>query len=274
MDAVRRVLGERRIGHAGTLDPAASGMLVVLVGRATRLTRFIGMLPKSYDGTVVFGWETDTDDATGEPLAAPEEAWRRLTQADIDRALAAVAAQPTQLPPAVSAKKVDGVRAYRRARRGESVTLAPVPVRIERLDAEPWSSAENALRITVTCSSGTYVRAIARDLGRAAGTAAHLGALRRTAVGPWRLDDAVSLREVMAGSEGTGVADRLRPMREALAHLPSITLPAEAASRFAHGQKLPADAPEGAVAVYDEAHLVGVADAKDGVLHPDVVLVA
>ena len=270
MDAVRRLLGERRIGHAGTLDPAASGLLVVLIGRATRLTRFIGMLPKSYGGTVVFGWETDTDDATGEPLAAPDESWRRLTQADLERALAAVAAQPTQLPPAVSAKKVDGVRAYRRARRGERVALAPVAVRIERLDAEPWNAGANELRITVTCSSGTYVRAIARDLGRAAGTAAHLGALRRTAIGPWHLGDAATLVGLTAGA----VQERLRPMGEALAHLPSITLPAEAAARFAHGQKLPAQALAGAVAVYEGTQLVGVADAKDGMLHPDVVLIA
>jgi tRNA pseudouridine55 synthase len=267
---VRRLLDERRIGHAGTLDPSATGLLVVLLGRATRLTRFIGMLPKRYSGTVVFGWETSTDDASGEPTAPPEEAWRRLTPQDVAAALRAVAAQPTQLPPAVSAKKVDGVRAYRRARRGESVKLAPVPVTIHELVAGTWTGESPELRIEVTCSAGTYIRAIARDLGRALGTGAHLGALRRTVVGPWNVEDATGVDGLTAAL----VQERLRSMREALAHLPSVTLPAEAALRFAHGQKVPSDAPHGPVAVFDTGGLVGVAEASDGVLRPDVVLAA
>jgi tRNA pseudouridine55 synthase len=273
--AVRRLLGERRVGHAGTLDPQATGLLVVLLGRATRLARFIGMLPKSYRGTVRFGWESTTDDMAGEPAGPPDEGWRRLTRRDIEEALRTVAAQPTQVPPAVSAKKVHGERSYERARRGERVSLAPVPVRIHALSAEPWTGAEPELHIEVTCSAGTYVRALARDLGRALGTAAHLGFLRRTAVGPWRVEEAVALEAVQSGaSTGAAGAMRLRPMREAVAHLPSVALAADAAARFVHGQKLPADAPAGAVAVYDGGQLVGVALAKDGLLHPDVVLAA
>lgn len=267
--AARRALGERRVGHAGTLDPGASGLLVVLVGRATRLARFVAMLPKRYTGTVRFGFETDTDDAAGEPLGLPSDGWRALAPDAVARALAAVADRPLQVPPAVSAKKVDGERAYRRVRRGEAPALAPVPVTIHALEADTWEGTSPDLGIRVVCSSGTYVRAIARDLGRALGVGAHLAALRRTGIGPWNAADAAALT---APPEALRAA--LRPMAEAVAHLPRLDLDAADADRLAHGRKVATAAAPGPVAVYGPGGLVAVAGVRGGLLHPDVVLAA
>ena len=213
---MRRALGERRVGHAGTLDPAATGLLVVLAGRATRLARFVAMLPKHYSGTIRFGWETSTDDAAGEP-AERDEGWRERSDAEIAAAVSRVAAQPLQVPPKVSAKKVAGERAYRMVRRGEQPELAPVPVAIHSLTVSAYDRAAGEVAIEVRCGAGTYVRAIARDVGRCLGTRAHLGHLRRIAIGPWRADEGHPLAAVVPGA-----ALRLRPMAEAVAHLPAL----------------------------------------------------
>jgi tRNA pseudouridine55 synthase len=264
--AVRRALGERRVGHAGTLDPPASGLLVVLVGRATRLARFTAGLVKRYAGTIQLGTATSTDDATGDLVAGPDEAWRGMGLERVRAALATVMAQPMQLPPAVSAKKVGGERAYRVTRRGGAPDLHPVPVTVHRLDLVEAELAAGLLHVAVECSAGTYVRAIARDVGRALGSLAHLASLRRTGIGPWSVDAAVALDRLGP--------DALRPMAEAVAHLPAVSLGAEAATKLTHGQRVEgAGAPEGPVAVFAPEGLVAVADARDGVLRPDVVLV-
>ena len=259
------------MGHAGTLDPPATGLLVVLVGRATRLARFVATLPKRYTGTIRLGWETTTDDAAGAPVGERDESWRARTRADLERALTDVQRQEVQMPPPVSAKKVDGVRAYRRFRRGETVTLQPVRVQIHALTLVGFDPAAGEAVIDVACSSGTYVRSIARDAGRALGSRAHLAQLRRTGIGPWDVKDALGMDALSALSPQPSAA--LRPMREAIAHLPALILPAAAAQRFASGQRISTDAPSGATAVFDANGLVGVADVADGVLHPDVVLV-
>jgi tRNA pseudouridine55 synthase len=265
--AVRRALSERRVGHAGTLDPAATGLLVVLAGRATRLARFITLLPKRYHGTVRFGWETTTDDAAGAPLER-DESWRALDGQQIAAALAAVAAAPLQTPPQVSAKRVGGERAYRLARRGEEPELSPAPVAIHALRATAYDPAAGTLEIDVECGAGTYVRAIARDLGRGLGTRAHLAALRRVAVGPWRVEDAQPLEAIRPG------ALRMRPMAEAVAHLPALEVGPEAAAAVAHGRKIEAPARlEGPVAVYGSGELLAVAELREGRYAPLVVLV-
>ncbi|MGD0991287.1 MAG: tRNA pseudouridine(55) synthase TruB [Gemmatimonadales bacterium] len=265
--AVRRALGERRVGHAGTLDPAATGLLVVLVGRATRLARFIALLAKHYVGTVRFGWETSTDDAAGEPLAR-DDGWRALTDAQIAAALARVAAEPLQLPPRVSAKLVNGERAYRRVRRGEEPDLSPAPVAIHALTATAYDAAAGALRIDVECGAGTYVRAIARDLGRALGTRAHLAGLRRLAVGPWRVEEAQPLDAVELHSPLA-----LRPMAEAVAHLPALQVGPEAAAAVAHGRRIEEPARlDGPVAVFGSGELLAVAEWREGRYAPLVVL--
>lgn len=272
---VRRVLGLRRIGHAGTLDPAATGLLVVLVGRATRLSQFVGLLAKRYVGIIRFGTETNTDDAAGAPVGERDQAWRGASLEALAGALERVAAQPLQVPPAVSAKKVAGERAYRRARRGEAVELREVPVTIYGMQLSTWDAAAGDAGVVVECSGGTYVRAIARDVGRALGSRAHLAALRRTGIGDWDVGDALTLDQVDAAA----VAAHLRPVAEAVAHLPAIILPHAEAQRCRQGQKLPLaevamgfEVASGPVAVFDSGGLIAVAETRAGVLHPTVVL--
>ncbi len=256
---VRRSLGGGRVGHAGTLDPAATGLLVVMAGRATRLMRFVSMLPKRYSGVIRFGTETDTDDATGAAVGEVDDNWRSRLPAELEAALRNVQGRSHQVPPSVSAKKVDGKRAYRIAARGSKPDLKPASVVITRLRCDWFDRQQGEAHVDVVCSSGTYIRAIARDVGRELGTKAHLASLRRTEIGPWKVEDA---------------SDRLRPMSEAVAHLPAVMLPSEEAKRFTQGQKLPApeSIAEGPLAVFDLGDLVGVAVVKESLLHPDVVL--
>ena len=263
--AARRTLGIRRVGHSGTLDPAATGLLVVLAGRATRLSRFLAPLVKTYRGTIRFGFETSSDDLTGEPLER-DESWRTLDGAAIAAALARIAARPTQVPPRISAKQVAGERAYRRARRGEAVALAAVPVTIHALEAVGGDPAAGLLEVEVRCGAGTYVRAIARDLGRELGTRAHLAALRRMAIGPWRVEDAVPL-------EALAAAPLLR-LADAVGHLPAVEEGPEPGAALAHGRSIPAERPaeDGPVAVLGGGELVAVAVWRDGCWAPEVVL--
>lgn len=188
VDVCRRAYGERSVGHLGTLDPFATGLLVLLFGRATRLATFIEGDPKVYDATVRFGSETDTGDPTGVPTHSGP-----IPSADAVRAaLVELTGDLEQVPPAYSAKHVNGGgRAYAAARRGSALTLAPVAVRVERWDLRAIRG--DLAEVTVTCSTGTYVRALARDLGRKVGSAAHLAALRRVAVGSFRVEAAHSL---------------------------------------------------------------------------------
>ena len=184
---VRRIYGERSIGHLGTLDPFATGLLVLLLGRATRLATFIDTEPKVYEAVIRFGAETDTDDETGTVTraAAPPR------EADVRRAVKSLTGAIAQVPPAYSAKSVDGTRAYDAARRGQPLELQAVSVTVHAW--ELGSLTTDSLSATITCSGGTYVRALARDLGRIAGSAAHLASLRRTRVGSFDVGDAVSL---------------------------------------------------------------------------------
>lgn len=184
---VRRIYGERSIGHLGTLDPFATGLLVLLLGRATRLANFLDIEPKVYEATVGFGSETDTDDSTGTVIrSAPLPA-----EADIRAALTSQTGTISQIPPAYSAKSVDGTRAYDAARRGAPLELEPVEVQVHS-----WEVREikpDSLSASITCSGGTYIRALARDLGRLTSSAAHLTALRRTRIGPFDVQDAATL---------------------------------------------------------------------------------
>ena len=260
--AARRALGLQRVGHAGTLDPAATGLLVILAGRATRLARFCSIMPKRYSGVIQFGTETDTDDAAGAPVGEPDESWRVLLQPELEAALRKVQARTHQVPPAVSAKKVDGVRSYRLARRGAAPALAPAPVVIERLRCDRFDRQLGEAHVDVLCSSGTYVRAIARDVGHELGTRAHLASLRRTEIGNWKVEDAMTMDMLTAdglrltndGHTELSAVSRppsaFRSMAEAVAFLPAVILPADEARRFALGQKIPVTAVEGsAIAV-------------------------
>ncbi|GGL95462.1 tRNA pseudouridine(55) synthase TruB [Nakamurella endophytica] len=191
---VRRVLGTRRVGHAGTLDPMATGLLVVAVDRATRLLGQLALTTKSYTATVRLGRATTTDDAEGEPLDGADASG--ITEQDLDLALARWTGDIEQVPSAVSAVKVDGRRAYDIVRTGGAVELAARPVTVSRFERTSALRPAGELRdvdVVVDCSTGTYVRALARDVGRALGVGAHLTALRRTRVGPFDVADAVDV---------------------------------------------------------------------------------
>ena len=235
----RRALGERRIGHAGTLDPFATGLLVLLTGRTTRLLPYLDGEPKVYEARIQFGAETDTDDATGRVV---REALPPI-RADVDRAVGALTGAIDQEPPAYSAKQVAGERAYDAARRGAPVKLPP-----SRVTVHSWAitaRTNDTLDAVITCSGGTYVRALARDLGRQAGSAAHLATLRRTRSGPFRVSDACGLDAVREGRCGA------LPPLQALTSLAVEQLDAAGADRAARGNLVEA------TVVGDRAALVG-----------------
>jgi tRNA pseudouridine55 synthase len=188
--AVRRAYHQRSIGHLGTLDPFATGLLVLLLGKATRLATFIKTEPKTYEATIRFGAETDTDDLTGE---ATREAPPPSLEAIVN-AVRPLTGSILQVPPAYSAKSVDGTRAYSAARRGSAIALEPVNVRVDEWKLGDYDGRD--LRATIVCGTGTYVRALARDLGRAAGSAAHLAELRRISAGPFDVSDATTLQSL------------------------------------------------------------------------------
>jgi tRNA pseudouridine55 synthase len=259
----RRALRERRIGHTGTLDPFASGLLLLCVGRATRIAEQLTGLPKTYDAVARLGQATDTDDRTG-ALLHESPGWRELDEARIQAALEAQAGERLQVPPAYSAKKVEGERLYRRARRGETVVPAPVPVIIHRIRLLDVALPE--VRFEVECSSGTYIRAIARDLGADLGVGGHLTALRRTRIGAHPVAHALPADQL--DDEAAVAALWLAPL-DALAHLPRVDLDDGAAAALRHGRmvELPG-APDGLLRVAHDGRLLALARAESGRLYP------
>lgn len=190
VDIARRAYGERSIGHLGTLDPFATGLLVLLLGRSTRLATFIDNEPKVYEATIRFGEETDTGDPTGDVIRT---ATRPSREAVLD-AIPSLTGDILQVPPEFSAKKVLGAPAYRAARAGASVVLAPTPVRVHEWTVESLTDTE--LVVSISCGGGTYIRALGRDLGRACGSAAHLVSLRRTRSGEFDVRDAATIDDL------------------------------------------------------------------------------
>lgn len=198
VSAARRALGEKRIGHGGTLDPFATGLLVLLVGRATRLLRWVHDEPKVYDAVVRFGAETDTEDLGG---AVTREA-PRPARAALERAIPTFIGEIDQMPPAYSAKRVEGRRAYEWAREGVAPPLKPARVRIDGiqlLDVVEENGTVASCRMRVTCGGGTYIRSLARDIARAAGSCAHLTALRRERAGIFSLEQSIPLERLREG---------------------------------------------------------------------------
>jgi tRNA pseudouridine55 synthase len=231
----RRLAGTRRIGHGGTLDPFASGVLPLYLGVATRVVEFHLGAPKAYRATVVFGASSTTDDLEGELAPAPGPPPSREAVA---AALAGFHGSREQVPPVFSARKVGGRRAYALARRGETPALRPRTVTFEALELVAWDDATPgapAAVVDVRCSAGTYVRALARDLGAAVGSAAYLAALRRTASGPFTLADARPLDAVRAAAAEGRLGDLLLPPGAGLADLPAVTLAATELRAVAHG---------------------------------------
>jgi tRNA pseudouridine55 synthase len=283
VSAARRLLGEKRIGHTGTLDPMATGVLPLACGRATRLVRFLTASDKDYEATIRFGLTTDTYDITGEETG---RSGQLPTRAAVIDALQSLSGEYLQMPPAYSAKKVGGRRAYELARKAETVELTPVPVRVSRVDLV--DVAHDTAIVVLTCSAGFYVRAFAHSLGQLTGAGACLAALRRTRSGEFGLDAAVSLdalerdEEAPDRIESTELTNLLIPMEELLPRLPAVRLTGEGLIRASHGRTIerehmapgPLDAPW--IRLFDpNGVLVALATPVEGAdsLHPSVVLI-
>ena len=228
--AARRLLREKRIGHGGTLDPLATGVLVLLCGRATRLSRFIMASDKTYEARIVFGVTTDTYDVTG---AVTSRSSTAPAVEDVERALAALRGSYLQAPPAFSAKKVQGQRAYDLARRNEPIELRPVPVTVSRLDVTAFEGPH--LTVIITCSAGFYVRSLAHTLGQLAGPGACLEELRRTRSGDFPVEDAVKLEADLSPG---GLERHIIPMEGLLGSLPARVVTAEGRQWVTHGRAL------------------------------------
>jgi tRNA pseudouridine55 synthase len=279
----RRALRESRIGHTGTLDPMATGVLPLAIGRATRLVRFLSASDKDYVATVRFGATTDTYDADGEPTSRSD---RHPDQTELEKAVDSLRGEYEQLPPPYSAKKIAGQRAYALARRNEVVTLKPVPVNVSRAVIETFDGW--TARIALTVSAGFYVRSFAHSLGQIAGTGAYLESLQRTRSGEFRLEEAASIDDLAGDPESPrardgsreAVLDWLIPMDRLLPRLPAVRVTEEGRMWVGHGRVLGPAQYEGTISgewvrVFDYAgHLLalGSPGQTPGSLHPSVVL--
>jgi tRNA pseudouridine55 synthase len=258
VDVVRRVLGTRKVGHAGTLDPMATGLLLVGVGRATRLLRFFGDLPKTYEGTARLGIETDTLDAEGAVVrSGPVEVGR----VDVEGVFASLVGESMQRPPAYSAVKVGGRKLYEAARAGTSIEVPSRPIRVDEMSVRRFDGTD--VDFVVRCSGGTYVRVLVADAGAALGCGAHLHRLRRTRIGPYRVEDAVPPGEV--GSPA--------PIEGAVAHLPRVELAEDEARAASHGSVLAPAGIQGPYAVFAPGgRLVGIYRDEGAKARPEVVI--
>lgn len=268
VDVVRRRAGTRKVGHTGTLDPAATGVLVLCLGRATRLVRFLQASRKTYHARLVLGVETDSQDADGQVVAETDAS--ALDEGRVCGELMRFVGRIDQVPPMVSAVKVDGERLHVRARRGEVVERAPRTVTVHDLVVESFTPGRRAeVEFLLTCDAGTYVRTIGHDVGRALGVGGHLTALRRLANGSFTVDDAVSLAEL----DPERVAQALLSPAEAVRGLPSVLVEdRDAARRLVQGGQLPTQGHEGPYVALHEGRLLGVYVDEDGRGRPQVVL--
>lgn len=270
---LRRALGTRRVGHAGTLDPMATGLLLVGVESATKLLTYLVGLDKEYTATIRLGEATTTDDAEGERLLVgtsradglPAAA---LPDSEIAAAISALTGTIQQIPSAVSAIKVDGVRAYQRVREGEEVDLPARTVTVSRLEVLDRRAVEAGLLdldVRVEVSSGTFVRALARDLGSSLGVGGHLTALRRTRVGPFRVSDAVPVPADAAADQALLFSRIQRPVEVAAALYPTRALDDAGVRDFAQGKRIEVDAPDAPIVALltSDGRLAGLASITD-----------
>jgi tRNA pseudouridine55 synthase len=276
VNRVRRTLKTKRVGHTGTLDPFATGVLVLLIGKATRLAQFADRAAKEYLADIRFGFATDTGDLTGKPLSEEEKV--DISRADLENALTKFRGEIEQIPPMYSAKKVGGKKLYEIARKGEEIEREPAKVTIHELKLldENLSSAVPVTRIRVVCSAGTYIRTLAEGIGKELGIGAHLTALRRSAAGEFRLDDAVSLENLEAA---TDVMSLLRPIEAVVARLSKIELLTDRVSATRNGvstRVVRNDLENNeTIAMFDtESKLIaiGIYDAAESCIKPKIVL--
>jgi tRNA pseudouridine55 synthase len=258
VDVVRRRLGTRRVGHAGTLDPMATGLLLVGVGRATRLLRFFGDLPKTYVGAARLGVETDTLDADGTIVRS---AAVEVSRADVERAFSARLGASEQRPPAYSAAKVGGRKLYEAARAGQAIEAAPRPIRVDAFEVVALDAAE--VEFLVTCSGGTYVRVLLADVGAELGCGAHLTRLRRTAIGRYSVEGAVPPDGVVEPA----------PIEAAVAHLPRVDVSVDEALAASHGSILGPAGLDGPYGVFSpDGRLIGIYRDAGAKARPEVIL--
>ncbi len=270
VNKVRWALNARKAGHAGTLDPAATGVLAVALGEATKTVPFVTEALKAYTFTVRFGAATNTDDAEGE---VTETSGSRPTDDEIKDALNAFVGDIMQVPPAFSAVKIDGERAYKMARDGEDVELAARPLWVEELLLIDRPDPDTAV-LEMTCGKGGYVRAIARDLGQALGCLGHVQSLRRTWSGPFRAEEGITMDQIEALAQDPALDERLLPLELGLSDLPELRAPAESVARLRNGNPAPvigtAEFGETCWASH-EGSAVAVGTWQGGQLHPSRV---
>jgi tRNA pseudouridine55 synthase len=291
----RHLLQERRVGHTGTLDPFATGVLVLLIGRSTRLAQFLSGLEKDYEAVIRLGYATDTGDVTGKPLpnsgadkaSAPSKADAKLGESEIEAALASLRGEIDQVPPMYSAKKQQGRKLYELARRGEEVERQPVRVTIQRFEtnrAKGGLLKDNLdgtydLDVLVACSAGTYVRTLAEDFGKRFGIGAHVAELRRTRVGGFKIESASTLDQLQESVAEESLGRVLLTPDEVLAHLPAIDLTDDDVRKARNGVNVSVQKTSWTngeqVRLRDEhGHLVAVGsfEAEKNSLRPRVVL--
>ena len=264
---MRRLARTRKVGHAGTLDPMATGVLLVGVGKATRLLGHLALTEKAYDGTIRLGVTTNTDDAEGEVLVTAPAT--HLTDDAIAAAVVPLTGPIQQVPPQVSAIKVDGQRAYKRARAGEDVAMVARPVTVHEFTVVQLRREGDVIDVDVRvcCSSGTYIRSLARDLGAALGVGGHLAALRRTAVGPYNIDLSHTLEQLAEDCTVVPLADVVATT------FPRRDIDAADAERVSHGGRLTPFGSAGPVGVFGPDGLLAIFEDRDGQARPLVVFV-
>jgi len=279
---VRRILKTKRVGHTGTLDPFATGVMVILVGQATRLAQFLDKDEKEYEAIVRFGFETDTGDKTGRQKAKSKRQ-NTVTKHDVVAVLPDFTGSIMQTPPMYSAKKVDGKKLYEHARKGETIERKAVSVNISQLEigndlhANSLESGTWDLGLRIACSAGTYIRALAEDIGRKVGTGAHLAELRRTRAGKFSIDQSLTLDQLERLEDPSSA---LIYMKEAVSHLPSLVLNNDRVEKTKNGLSTRIDDVKfndgGAVQVVDDAGdliAIGFYDEAEKAIRPKVVLV-
>jgi len=287
---VRRIIGERRVGHTGTLDPFATGVLVVLVGRATRLAQFLSGAEKEYEATVRLGYATDTGDLTG--TRVPDSfttAAAEFHGEEVETAMASLRGDIEQTPPMYSAKKLGGRKLYELARRGEEVERQPVRITVSEFELSSKngsflnlnSDGTTDLQVRVVCSAGTYIRTLAEDLGKRLDVGAHLVELRRTRAGRFKIHDAITLERLVEFADSSLADSKIIPPDAVLSHLPAIELTADEITHTIHGIDLNVQSTvlncEGGAAVRlrsadNKLIAVGTYDDSRKAIHPTVVI--
>ena len=270
---LKRLYNPKKVGHAGTLDPLATGVLPIAFGEATKTVAHVVDCEKTYDFTIRWGVETDSDDAEGQPVRTSDE---RPSREAIEAALPAFIGDIMQVPPCYSAIKVDGERAYDLARDGDTVELTPRPVSVYELDIEEPISPE-LTRLICACGKGTYVRSIARDLGRVLGCYGHVAALRRTSVGPFDEENAISLEKLEQFSNSadgySALMGAILPVETALDGIPALAISGDDAARLKRGQSIlirGGNAPilKGPIYATSRGVLVAIGEVERGEMHP------